>query len=406
MASGESASWSCSVTAPSFSWRRTAKNRASWWERRASICSGDGTGIRSARRRDTGLYAGAPGPSRRPSGLDPEAQLAGSGAPRGRRERGQQLDRAHPELRRDDRLVGHDDDRVGLEAVEPAGADGRRHALGDDRVPGRDGAGEPELVLEPELRARRPAAGRRRAPGGGAARASGSPEPIVSASRSQPRRAVRRRRRPTRSCRRERSAGSRSSRVVVVTNACGRAAIRRTRCARRSGSSSREHVVEQEQRRPAVEGRQQVELGELEGEDRGPLLAPRGERRQRRARPSRTRGRRGAGRSASCRSRPPSRPSPRAAVARASRDGLAGELRGVRRVGQLQAARRGLVGRDLARGRRPGARQAPPAGAGARRGPRSRPPAAWRPRTASSARVACSSRISRSRPLRCWSARP
>ena len=35
----------------------------------------------------------------------------------------------------------------------------------------------------------------------------------------------------------------------------------------------REDVVEQEERRAAVERRQQVELGELEGEDRGPLLA-------------------------------------------------------------------------------------------------------------------------------------
>ena len=38
-----------------------------------------------------------------------------------------------------------------------------------------------------------------------------------------------------------------------------------------------EDVVEQEQRRPAVEIGQQVQLGQLERQDRGPLLAARGE---------------------------------------------------------------------------------------------------------------------------------
>ena len=38
-----------------------------------------------------------------------------------------------------------------------------------------------------------------------------------------------------------------------------------------------EHVVEQQQRRVAVELGQEVELGQLEGEDRGPLLPARGE---------------------------------------------------------------------------------------------------------------------------------
>ena len=42
----------------------------------------------------------------------------------------------------------------------------------------------------------------------------------------------------------------------------------------------REHVVEQEQRRAPVEGRQEVQLGELEREDRGALLAARRECRQ------------------------------------------------------------------------------------------------------------------------------
>ena len=38
-----------------------------------------------------------------------------------------------------------------------------------------------------------------------------------------------------------------------------------------------EHVVEEQERRTAVQARQQVELGQLEGQDRRPLLAPRGE---------------------------------------------------------------------------------------------------------------------------------
>ena len=73
-----------------------------------------------------------------------------------------------------------------------------------------------------------------------------------------------------------RRAGSRSSSVVVVTKAWGSAAIRRTRCARRSGRARRRR------RRAggaagARRGRHEVELGELEGEDRGPLLAARRE---------------------------------------------------------------------------------------------------------------------------------
>ena len=47
-----------------------------------------------------------------------------------------------------------------------------------------------------------------------------------------------------------------------------------------------EDVVEQEERRPAVELGQQVELGQLEGEDRRPLLAARREARRGRGQPS------------------------------------------------------------------------------------------------------------------------
>src|SRR2546425_7261381 len=39
----------------------------------------------------------------------------------------------------------------------------------------------------------------------------------------------------------------------------------------------REHVIEQEERRPPVEPLEEVQLGELQGEDGGPLLTPRRE---------------------------------------------------------------------------------------------------------------------------------
>ena len=76
------------------------------------------------------------------------------------------------------------------------------------------------------------------------------------------------------------SAGSRSSVVVVDTNACGSAPIRRTRWARRSGSSSENTSSSKSNGGWPVDPGQQVQLGELERQDRGALLAARGERRQ------------------------------------------------------------------------------------------------------------------------------
>ena len=72
-------------------------------------------------------------------------------------------------------------------------------------------------------------------------------------------------------------AGSRSSVVVVVTNAWGSSPMRRTRWARRCGIELAEDVVEQQQRRPAVRRPKQVERGQLERQDRGALLAARRE---------------------------------------------------------------------------------------------------------------------------------
>ena len=113
-----------------------------------------------------------------------------------------------------------------------------RHAAGrggdpfrDDRLEGRDRARQPELVLEPERACRvgHQVADPRHRPAPACHEATPAPPtrpaPSGSARTSQWWAIARR-------------AGSRSSRVVVVTNAWGRAAIRRTRCDRRSGSSS------------------------------------------------------------------------------------------------------------------------------------------------------------------------
>ena len=161
-------------------------------------------------------------------------------------------------------------------------------------------------------------------------------------------------------------AGSRSSRVVVVTKAWGSVGDPPDEVRSPVGIELREDVVEQEQRRAAVLGGQQVELGELEGEDRGPLLAARREPRhvaaveaedevvavradERRAVPDLLVGRLGE--------------APGEGVPRR----LAGECRRVRRVRDRQPGRaRPRPGRSR-RGPGPAARQGPRAGAAARR---------------------------------------
>ena len=72
-----------------------------------------------------------------------------------------------------------------------------------------------------------------------------------------------------------------SSRVVVVTNACGRAGDPAHEVGAPLRVELAEHVVEEQERGAAVERRQQVELGQLEREDRGPLLPARRERGER-----------------------------------------------------------------------------------------------------------------------------
>ena len=74
-------------------------------------------------------------------------------------------------------------------------------------------------------------------------------------------------------CARRRRSASMSSGSVVVISAWGSSAMRRTRWPAPVRVELAEDVVEEEQRRAAVELGQQVELGQLEGEDRRPLLA-------------------------------------------------------------------------------------------------------------------------------------
>ena len=275
----------------------------------------------------------------------------------------EQLRGPHPQLLRHDRGVGLDVDREALEADHAAGPRRGRDTLLDDRLERGDRPCQAELVLETQGAggigdaARRSGASAgaavrsrriRVTPGtsgrdGGARRGGRSSAPSSAARTSQPW-AI------------SRSAGSRSSGVVVVTNACGSSAIRRTRCDATLGVELAEHVVEEQQRRTAVELGQEVELGELEGEDRRALLATRREAGevpagqlerqvvamrpdQRRAVPDLLLG--GLGQP------------PRQRVARR----LAGERRGVRHVAQRQAAGRRLVRGDLAvRGRSGAAR--------------------------------------------------
>ena len=278
--------------------------------------------------------------------------------------------------------VGLDVEREALEPDDPAGAGRRRDALGDDRLEGRDRPRQAQLVLEPErargVRDQVAEADHRPAPRA-AHRAAVPATPARDAAPAPL--AGRRPARTSQAVAIARSSGSRSSSVVVVTNACGSAAIRRTRCDAAVRVELAEDVVEEQERRAAVERGQDVELGELEGQDRRPLLAARGEARQvaaveledevvamrpdqRRAVPDLLLG--GLGEPA------------RQRVAWR----LAGEWRRVRRVAQGQPRRRGLVGRDLRMGRRRAARPASRAGAAARRRWPPRRRGTPRPRTA------------------------
>ena len=204
-----------------------------------------------------------------------------------------------------------------LDPDQPARARGRRGALRDEGVPGRRGPGQPELGLEPEPRA----ASGRRSPIRSIGRAATSPDAPDEGSSRAPA---------------DRSAGPTSvapsgpASTAQLEPAARRPGVEVAERRRRDerlgqlgdppdevGAPVRielaEHVVEQEERRAIVERGQDVELGQLEGEDRRALLAARGEPGEVAPLELERRGRRGGARRASSRSRPPSRPSRRAA---------------------------------------------------------------------------------------------
>ncbi len=292
---------------------------------------------------------------------------------------------------------------------EPAGPDGGRHALGDERVPGRDRPGEPEL------RPRGPSW--RAASGSRSPTRSGAPAPLrglgVVAGHRSPASAARARgaRSPSAAVVTAQAVPTeRRRRVEVVERRRRHERLRQRRDPPHEVRAAlrvelREDVVEQEQRRAAVERREQVQLGELEREDRGPLLAARRERRQRPAAhlehevvavradqrgavPDLLLGRLGE------------------AAGQGVADRLARVLRRVRRVGAARGGRRPPRRARSPRGRPRGAPPAPRAGAAAPPGRPPRPRAASRPRTGARRGSPAPRGSSRSRPLRCWSARP
>ena len=341
-----------------------------------------------------GLYAGTPA-------TDVDAQIADAEAAGRRREGRQELGRraaAAPGRRSGRRPRRRPrSPRAGRPGRRPAAA-GTRSATSASNVAiaraSRSSSSRPRARAASGMRSPSRTIGRRRGLTASAPPAAGSTavadEPAPPASPPGPPRCVAI----------ARSAGSRSSSVVVVTNAWGSSAIRRTRCARRSGSSSREDVVEQQERRAAVLLGQQVELGELEGEDRRPLLAARGEPRQVAAGQLEREVVAVRADRASRRSRPPSRRSRRAAgrarrgASRRARPARSSTYRSVRRAGG------GLLGGDLGVGRAPAARRArsssaqpvgddPPAGVEERAVPEAQLVAARRPPRGSRAAARC-----------------
>ena len=260
---------------------------------------------------------------------------------------------AQPELLGDDRRVGLDVDGEALQADDPAGTRGGRHPLGNERLERGDRPGQAQLVLEAQRpgRIRDEVADPAHRPSRG----------VVIASR--PDAAHGRRRAPSRRPRRGPPtawATARRRRVEVVERR------RRHEGLGQLGDAAHEvrpairvelaeDVIEQQQRRPAVELGQQVELGELEGEDRGALLAARGEPGQ--VPPGQVEGEVVAVRPDDGRAVPDLLlggldEAPGEGVARR----LAGRGRGVGDVAQGQTAGRGLLRRDLAVGGRQRAR--------------------------------------------------
>ena len=266
--------------------------------------------------------------------------------------------------------------------LQPAGADGGRHALGDDRVPGRDRPGQPELVLQPQ-----PARGLgQQVADPRRAAATHGRLGVALGHASRPRRddAVGRHvDRPRRAHRAQAPGPGRRASWWSRTPAAA-PAIRRTRWARRSGSSSentssrsssggRPSSAVRRSSSASLKARIAVRCWPRDANDasgRPPISNTRSSRcgpDQRRPVPDLLLGRLGE----PARQRVPDR--------------LAGLLRGVGGVGQAEAPGRRLVGRDLGVGGRERPGQGLEEPLPLRRAPRCRPRAASRPRTASSA---------------------
>ena len=399
--SGESSRRSASATTPSFICSRTA------------IGSHDGGGragvTPAARRGERGWRAGLRATGSYP-GVTTTRSRARPQPARCRGERLEQLVGTDPQLLADDRCRGLDDQRpVALEA-ERAARRRRPRARAPPRPRPTPRPRAPSAAAPPaRAPAPRPGGGRRPGAPGAGAGTRGSSKPragLMSVAAHEPRAGGRRR--PRLGIDAPRRPGRAQGRVEVVEGRRRHEGLGQRRDPPHEVGPAgrvelREDVVEEQQRRAAVERGEQVELGELEGQDRRALLAPRGEGREvpavelegevvavgadeRRAVPELLLGR--------------LREAPGERLARR----LARLGRGVRHV--REAGARPRPGRS---------RRAPPASGPASSGeeplprvedrrPRTR--AAWRPRTAAGRGVACSSRMARRRWLRCVRVRP
>ena len=268
--SGESGRRSCSATKPSFIWSRTAKSGP-------RLRSGGLDGPGAPRLAGRGLGVGLATP-RRLAGLPDYTRRTRTRSPAAENPPGavRKAPRSSPVRSRsscaDDRLVGLDEQGVALDRrpagrrrSPPAPVPRRGHPRSTRRAPAAAPPRDPAREL-------RPAAGRRCAPSGAAA----SSWDRRRLTRAHERRAVRARfDRPAR-------AGRPQGRVEVSERRrrherLGQLGDRPDEVGASLWIELAEDVVEEEQRRSTVEAREDLELGQLQRQDRRPLLAARGE---------------------------------------------------------------------------------------------------------------------------------
>ncbi len=197
-------------------------------------------------------------------------------------ESGQQFGRPKTDLLSDYRHVGLDRRHALAKIGQTARSDGRRDAIGNDPIPGQGRVRPGPAGLPGRTRERFAAAGRRAAPSRAASSLGRAPL-IGRLARScssfhypgsgffghhlpGPGSPTQFRVDVGRICSRYQGLGQRGNATDEVAAPCR---IQFT-----------EHVVKEQQRGPVVEHREQIELGQLEGEDGGPLLSARSECRQ------------------------------------------------------------------------------------------------------------------------------